>query len=158
MRTTLLLMISFLMFVPLSAQDYITGLGARLGYAKGVSVKHFVTSNHAVEAIFSTRYRGFMTTALYQIHAPVASLPNTHWYYGAGLHAGFWNGYNTEAPWFDGRENYGVYGLDAMLGVEYRFGKFPIVASADWKPALSFIGRKGYWDGDAAISLRYVFD
>jgi hypothetical protein len=42
----------------LFAQNYQTGAGVRLGYASGVTVKHFLTPTTAIDGILATRWEG----------------------------------------------------------------------------------------------------
>lgn len=51
---------------------YTTGLGLRGGYTSGISIKHFVRSNAALEGILGTRWEGFSLTGLYEWHKPNA--------------------------------------------------------------------------------------
>ncbi|HBZ20540.1 MAG TPA: hypothetical protein DEO60_05385, partial [Bacteroidales bacterium] len=47
-----------------SAQDYKTGVGLRLGFSNGLTIKHFVSQRSALEGLLSTRWRGFELTGL----------------------------------------------------------------------------------------------
>ena len=47
------------------AQDYNTGIGLRGGLSNGLTIKHFISSNTALEGIISTRWRGLELTGLY---------------------------------------------------------------------------------------------
>ena len=57
----------------ISAQSYGTGIGARLGFFNGVTVKHFVSPNNAVEGILNFRWGGAIVTGMYQWQHPVHS-------------------------------------------------------------------------------------
>ena len=71
------------------AQDYTTGIGIRGGYFNGLTVKHFVSDQAALEGIFTSRWRGFQVTGLYEIHNQAFNTPRLNWYYGFGAHIGF---------------------------------------------------------------------
>ena len=137
------------------AQDYSTGIGFRGGFSNGLTVKHFINSENALEGILSTRWHGFNITGLYEIHAQAFDTPGLKWYYGFGGHLGFWDGDNN--PWFDDSNNYTVVGVDGIIGLEYSFDEVPINLSLDWKPALNIIGYTGFWGDELAISIRYIF-
>jgi len=137
------------------AQSYTTGVGLRGGLSGGVTIKHFVSSNTAIEGIVSTRWKGLNLTGLYEIHAQAFDVRGLNWYYGFGGHIGFWNG--KYASWANDDKSYSVVGLDGILGLEYKIAEIPISLSADWKPMLNIFGHSGFWTDGGAISVKYVF-
>ena len=46
----------------ISAQSYRTGIGGRVGFFNGITVKHFLNRNNAVEGIMSFRWDGVIIT------------------------------------------------------------------------------------------------
>ena len=73
---------------------------------------------------------------------------------GAGAHVGFWNGkYN---PWWDNERNYGVFGIDGQIGLEYTINEIPLNLAIDWKPAINIIGYSGFWGDEIGLSVRYT--
>ena len=54
----------------LNAQDYQTGFGLRGGTSQGLSVKHFISDETALEGIVTTRWRRLMITGLNEIEKP----------------------------------------------------------------------------------------
>jgi hypothetical protein len=137
------------------AQDYKTGIGLRGGFANGLTIKHFVGSNAALEGIIASRWRGLELTGLYEFHNQAFHVDRLNWYIGFGAHVGFWNG--DDANWGDPGESYTVVGLDGILGLEYNFVEVPINLSIDWKPAFNFYGYSGFWGDGGALSIRYIF-
>lgn len=137
------------------AQDYNTGIGFRGGITNGLTVKHFISSNTAIEGLLSTRWQGFIVTGLYEIHAPAFDVPRLNWYYGVGGHIGFWSDV-PDHPWFD-RGSYTVVGLDGIIGMEYNIEPIPFNLSLDWKPAFNIIGYTGFRGEEFALSVRYIF-
>ena len=137
------------------AQNYDTGIGLRAGYYNGLTIKHFVGQNEAIEGIFSTRWRGFEITGLYEIQNPVFNAEGLDWYFGFGGHAGFWNG--DYAEWGTPGTMYTVFGIDGILGLEYSFRLIPVNIGLDWKPALNITGYSGMWFDGGALSIRYIF-
>jgi hypothetical protein len=90
----------FLMGTAVTAQDYNTGIGVRGGLSNGLTVKHFIGNNVAIEGLLTSRWDGFNITGLYEIHAYEAfDVPRLNWYYGAGAHIGFLKG-RVGHPWF----------------------------------------------------------
>ena len=139
-----------------NAQDYKTGIGARLGFDQGLTVKHFVSEKSAFEFILATRWKGFEITGLYEVHNQAFNADGLKWYFGFGGHLGFWNGDNTYG-WGDPGIDYTVIGLDGILGLEYTFPESPINIGIDWKPAYNLSGTTGFWVDGGALSIRFVF-
>jgi hypothetical protein len=143
------------------AQDYNTGIGLRGGLANGLTIKHFISSNVALEGIISSRWRGLELTGLYEIHNRAFQVDRLNWYYGLGAHVGFWDGDYTykygPRTWGEPGRSYTVVGIDFILGLEYNFSEIPFNISIDWKPAYNFVGYSGFWADGGAISIRYIF-
>ncbi|MDD4227097.1 MAG: hypothetical protein PHU98_11980 [Mariniphaga sp.] len=156
----LVFMIGLLTAVTVNAQDYNTGIGVRGGLSNGLTVKHFIDGNNAIEGILSTRWKGFNVTGLYEIHNQAFNTPRLNWYYGFGGHIGFWDGYKDH-PWFDKADqidgSYTVIGIDGILGLEYNIEAIPFNISLDWKPGFNIIGYTGFWGDELALSVRFIF-
>jgi hypothetical protein len=134
-----------------NAQDYNTGIGVRGGIFSGLTVKHFIGSNTAIEGLLNTRakWNGFEITGLYEIHKPAFDVARLHWYFGGGGHIGSWG----DSPY----ESNTVIGVDGILGLEYNIEEIPINIGLDWKPAFNLIGSYDpAWDG-LALSVRFIF-
>lgn len=89
--------LALILFAAIGAQaqsGYTTGIGLRGGAASGLTVKHFIKSDAAIEGILSTsfKYRGTVITVLYEKHAQAFDTRGLQWYYGLGGHVGFWDG------------------------------------------------------------------
>ncbi|EMR04623.1 hypothetical protein [Cesiribacter andamanensis] len=147
---------------PLWAQNYKTGVGLRGGYIYGITVKHFVNSNTAIEGIVSPRWGGILLTGLYEKHATAFQIKQLQYYGGLGAHVGVWNNHRhrhwRNHPWFDDHDevNHTVLGADLILGLEYSFREIPFSLGVDWKPGLNLIGHQGLWFDDVALSLRFL--
>jgi hypothetical protein len=138
-----------------NAQDYNTGIGLRGGLENGITVKHFLTDNTAIEGLLDSRWSGFKITVLYEIHHQAFNTDQWNWYYGFGGHIGFWNGSNVN--WADDNKDYVVIGIDGIIGLEYVFESVPFNISLDWKPSFNLIGHSDFWGDGGAISVRYIF-
>jgi hypothetical protein len=137
-------------------QLYNTGVGARLGFFNGLTVKHFMQEGRAIEGIFATRWNGFIITGLYEYQQQFPDVNNLEWFVGGGAHVGFWNTNRYPGRTFnDG--SHSVFGLDLIVGVEYTFDEFPFSASIDWKPAFNILGDTSWWGDGLALSIRYTF-
>jgi len=146
-----------LLFIVMSfsgqAQKYETGIGVRGDYYDfGITGKHFIEKNTAIEGILNFRYGGYKITGLYEIHAPAFDVDRLYWYYGGGAHIGQ---VGDSDPFLDTDKSAMLFGLDGIIGLEYDIKEIPITISADWKPTISFTGyRTGLWGG---LSFRYTF-
>jgi hypothetical protein len=151
----IILLIASCIFLKVNAQNYNTGIGLRLGPFTGLTIKHFISSNTALEGIVDTRWSGYELTGLYEIHKQAFDTQRLKWYYGLGAHIGDWNGDNTN--WGYRGRDYTVAGIDGIFGLEYCFREIPFNIGLDWKPALNIVGYSGFWVDGIALSLRYIF-
>ena len=166
-----------------SNSGYSTGIGLRGGgYSSGLTIKHFLSGKNgvAVEGLLTTEYkaRGARLTILGEKHIGVPDAKGLQFYYGAGFHAGayqgryyfaddryYYNGRNGDVYFVKGNK-YGYYydestyiafGADLILGLEYKLQDLPFVVGVDYKPFFEvFHGYTGFYN-DAAVSLRYTF-
>lgn len=135
-----------------TAQLYNTGIGARFGWFNGLTIKHFIGSDRAIEGILASRWEGFIITGLYEFQKPTG-VNQLDWFIGGGAHIGFWDsnwGYNN-----DNNDDMAL-GLDFILGLDYKFEDIPIDLSLDWKPAFNMFGN-GFWGDGLALSARFTF-
>lgn len=144
-----------------SAQQGQTGIGLRLGTDPGITVKHFVAPNGAIEGILHTGYRGLLITGLYEWHKSVGTEPGLKLYGGLGGHFGVFNrsiyyrkGYYYDVVYVYNRPSVGV---DGIMGIEYYFTGIPLSLGLDLKPGVDFYAGYGYTYLDGALSLRVVF-
>ena len=133
------------------AQDYDTGLGLRGGTSWGISAKHFISRNNALEGFLYGHNHGFNVTGLYEFHNMAFEVDYLRWYYGFGGHIGSYD-YDTTTE----KDNF-VIGIDGIVGIEYTFTEAPINIGIDWNPYINFTGKSGFLPGNVAISIRYVF-
>lgn len=160
------------------SSGYNTGIGLRGGgYSSGLTVKHFLGSGKgvAIEGLLTTEYKakGIRLTVLGEKHHSVADVKGLQFYYGAGFHAGSYQGryYFADSRYYKGRkgdvyfvrdyrfdeETYVAFGADLILGIEYKLPDLPFVIGADYKPFFDvFNGYTGFYN-DAAVSLRFTF-
>ena len=148
------------------SQDYNTGIGVRLGgVTSGLSVKHFVNSQGALEGILGFGYRSFLITGLYEQHQDINNAEGLRWFYGGGAHIGFFRYGGYYYAYKHGHYIYyvdepgmtnTVGGIDLIIGMEYKFNRAPLTIGLDLKPFIDFYdGVYGYWDG--AFSFRFAF-
>ncbi len=126
----------------ISAQSYGTGIGARLGFFNGVTVKHFVSPNNALEGIVNFRWGGVIVTGMYQWQQPILSAPGLDYYLGVGAHLGFFD--KDDYKWSDASSV--IVGADIVA---------PFTIGLDYKPAFNFIGDNHVWADGIALNLRF---
>ena len=166
-----------------SNAGYNTGIGLRGGgWSSGLTIKHFLSSGKdvAIEGLLTTEYkaRGGRLTILGEKHLGVADIKGLQFYYGAGFHAGAYQGryyFADERYYYNGRKGdkyflisnrdgyyydentYVAIGADLIAGLEYKLPDLPFVVGLDYKPFFEvFHGYTGFYN-DAAISLRFTF-
>ena len=109
----------------INAQDYSTAFGVRLGASNGLTLKHFIKSDAALEGILSFRYRGFNFTGLYEKHFSEAfKVKRLNWFIGGGANIGVID--RNRYRWYDkGDEgNVVILGLDGIItGSTFSFPK-----------------------------------
>ena len=150
-------------------QNYEKSAGVRFGSTSGFTYKKFMTEDEAIEFIISGRMEGIQFTAMYLFHQPMEFSFNENFYvhYGLGGHVGYERyddiakSLSTEAgdAFIFEDKSFFVMGVDANLGIEYRWLEVPITIGFDVKPIFNFIGmrhtRAKFWD--SGISFKYVF-
>ena len=138
-------------------QTYTTALGFKVwGDGAGVSLKHFVAPNRALEGIGYFWNHGVRITGLYEFHFDIAGAPGLKWYVGPGVHFGSYNTGFYDHYGNDG--NGGSYGgIDGVLGLDYKFDRAPINLSLDWQPSIEFGDGRGFTSGWGGLGIRYTF-
>lgn len=149
-KTFLLAGILLAFTASMNAQSYKTGIGAKLGFYNGITVKHFVTPSTALEGIAQFRWGGAIITGLYEWQQPIYSAPGLDYYVGAGAHVGFFD--KQKYKW---AETSSVLGVDVVVGLEYTFPTAPFTIGLDYKPAFNLIGDTHIWGDGLGMSLRF---
>lgn len=136
---------AFLAITAVSAQNYKWAGGFRIGGdLVGMTVKHKMNSQSAIEGIFSYPWKnGFTVTGLYERHIPVIS-QGFSFYYGAGAHLGSWD------------HDFAI-GADAIVGLEYKVSQAPIAFSVDYKPTFNIASHTHFYMADIAFGIKYTF-
>lgn len=149
--------------------QYNKSAGLRLGSSSGVTFKKFVHAEEAIELLLSGRNGGLQLTGLYQFHKPMDWNFSDRIYlnYGVGGHFGyekrrrnfFFSDPNLGTSFHTGNQHEFAMGIDAIIGLEYRWLTVPMTIGIDLKPYFDFIGmrytRLKFWD--SALSFKYIF-
>ncbi len=134
-----------------SAQNYKTGIGARVGFFNGITLKHFISPNSALEGIVNFRWGGAIVTGIYEWQQPIPNAPGFDYYLGVGAHVGF---FDTDKYKWDKNAST-IIGADVVVGAEYTLPTAPFTIGLDYKPAFNFIGDNHIWADGLALSLRF---
>ena len=130
-----------------TSQDYKTALGVQF-YPGAITLKHFFKHNAALVGVGDLWDRGARITGLYEFHGDINGAPGLKWYVGPGAHIGFW-----DSKWGGGSS----FGIDGVLGLDYKFRGAPINASIDWQPSWDFNDNNdGFYGGWGGLARRYV--
>ena len=149
--------------------QYNKSAGLRLGSSSGVTFKKFVHAEEAIELLLSGRNDGLQLTGLFEFHKPMDWNISDRIYlnYGVGGHFGYekQRQYSLFFDPFDQAEiinrnrHQFAMGIDAMIGLEYRWLSVPMTIGIDLKPYFDFIGMRStrlkFWD--SALSFKYIF-
>ena len=133
----------------IQAQNYKTALGIRFSshdatINNSLSLKYFVNSSTAVEALFSFSDPVAIGALLEKHNALSGSGQGLTWFYGAGLFVGF-----------GGTRNFGPQGI---VGLDYKFTNIPLNLSLDWKPELSIVKDFSFEPAAIGASVRFTFN
>lgn len=146
----------------LSAQamgsTYRTALGVKF-YPGGITLKHFLRTNRAIEGIAYFWDHGFRFTGLYEVHGDINGARGLKWYVGPGAHIGFYN-----EGWYRRKGNKYYYyddgdfsfGIDGVLGLDYKIKGAPLNLSVDIQPSFEIL-RHPYMTTWGGFAIRYTF-
>ncbi len=136
-------------------QEYKTSMGIRAGLPTGLTLKHFLNRDYAVEGVLATRWGGFTLAGFFEKEHRVKNYHGLNWFWGGGIHTGIWDtGYN---PRLSGNYSGPVFGIAGIMGLEYTLDYQPLNFSVDLFPSLNLIGSAGWGGINGAVSVRYVF-
>ncbi len=142
----------------MSAQSYKTGIGGRVGFFNGITIKNFLNPNNAVEGIMSFRWDGVVITGLYEWQNPLPNARGFDYYFGLGGHIGIFDDYKWPKKNHHHGDSSTIVGFDLVLGLEYTFSQAPFTIGLDYKPAFNFIGDNHIWADGFALNLRFNFN
>ena len=167
-RTAFLFMLAITSVVTTRAQ-YVTGIGLRGGkFNSGISFKQFFNANNNVGAEGMVgwskigRDHGWIAKGFFVYQRPIMDARMQAPFdivFGAGLHGAYYKyGYYYIE---DGKEipyalDVYVFGIDAMVGMEYKLPFAPLTLTVDCNPFFELVN-KGPENIDFGLSIRYVF-
>jgi len=142
-------------------------LGMRLGVMSGITGKVILDRKTAIHGTLGFRKGGVQLYTLLEVYKLLDKSTNQNWYlyFGGGAHVGYINGYNrvrrwsnsTGYYWEEQRASGPVFGLDAVMGVEYNIPALPLVLFCEFKPMVELQNfnrfKANFWD--TAIGIVY---
>jgi hypothetical protein len=139
-------------------RTYTTALGIKFLDGAGVTLKHFIKKNNALEGVLFFWERGTRLTGLYEFHFDINGAPGLKWYVGPGVHVGFYDNNFYNKKYYNDRRYTGTYaGIDGVLGLDYKINTVPINLSIDWQPSFEFGTGRGFTGNWGGFAVRYTF-
>ncbi len=146
-----------------NSSSYNTAVGLRAGETSGLTIKHFMGGQNALEGILGLWYHGFSATVLYERHSSAFNVSGLNWYYGLGGHGTFYS--TRRYYYYRGRARDSYYengsvglGVDGVFGIEYKIPKAPLALSLDVKPYAEIISTGGIWTSfDPGMGIKVTF-
>jgi hypothetical protein len=141
----------------LSAQAYKTALGVRLSSSNAmqnnsISIKQFISDKMAIEGLF-TFGDPLALGALIELQKPL-SPAGLSYFYGAGGYVSFVKKVNVASSKTSTDPNFGVQGI---VGLDYKFNNIPLNISLDWKPELNIVSDINFEPAAIVFSARFTF-
>ena len=133
--------------------SYKTAIGVKVWDGAGISLKHFTKPNTALEGIFYFWDKGFRITGLYEFHGDFTGARGLKWYIGPGAHIGFYD-YKNDPDYYSNKT---YFGIDGVIGLDYKFNNAPINISLDWQPSFEFGDNRGFVGSWGGLGIRYAF-
>jgi hypothetical protein len=127
--------------------DYKTAIGFKFLNGGGLSLKTFFSEREAAEFIGFFYYEGTRITGLYEFHGDLNTEGNLRWYLGVGGHASLYR-----------KSNIRGFGIDGVIGLDFKFPNKPFNIALDWQPSAEFGGgsNNGFKDNWGGLALRYT--
>lgn len=135
------------------AQDYNKALGIKFPGAVSVSYKKFVSTYNNIEAEAMFAEKGFRPVVLYEFNFEVPNaVEGLRWFVGPGLHLDFWKDHYQKE--YDHNVDFGI---DFIIGLDYKFYGLPLNVSLDWQPAIQITGSETIQAAYGGLGIRFTF-
>jgi hypothetical protein len=133
------------------SSEYNTAVGGKISSGVAFSYKQFVTPTNALEAQAMAYKEGIRLVGLYQFHSyNIEGLNGLAWYIGPGAHLGF-----VKAKYKAEYNSAVDFGIDGVVGLDYRIPNTPFNLSLDWQPSFGLLGA-GLQPQFGGFAIRYV--
>lgn len=132
--------------------NYNQALGLKFPGGFAVTYKKFITDNHNIEAQAMFWRKGFRAVGLYEFNFDIPDAEGLRWFVGPGAHIGFW-----KSTYKDDYNSSADFGVDGIIGLDYKFKDIPLNVSLDWEPSIVLVGSSGFTPSYGGIGVRYTF-
>lgn len=135
------------------SSTYNRAIGIKFPGGFSVTYKKFVTQTNNLEAQVTAWNKGFRMSGLYEFNFySFNTIDGLAWFAGPGVHLGFWKeqyskDYNSKAD----------FGVDGIIGLDYKFKDIPVNVSLDWEPSVTLVGSAGFTPSYGGFAVRYTF-
>ena len=141
---------------------YDNAIGVRVGLHNTyeVSYQRYIFPSGRIEGTvgvqkYNTK-NDFNVHATYQwmVQIPTGGQGTLQWYPGVGAQVGNWN----EGHWngLNSKKGFSC-GAVAQVGIEYTFGRLPLMVSADYRPVFYFMQESKVTWYNVALAVRFCF-
>lgn len=132
------------------------------GGTSGVTIKGFFNNSIALEGIVGYWHGAPAGTLLLEAYMPVSRADGLQLYVGGGAHftgqTGYGRWYIIERRGYDYLDAGAGYGIDAILGLEYKIPAAPVAFSVDIKPFAEFSEAGGFAMAiDPGLGIKIAF-
>lgn len=154
MRKFLILIVILSCTAIANAQSkYNRAIGLKFPGGFSATYKKFLTETNNVEAQLTLWNKGYRASGLYEFNFySFNTIEGLSWFVGPGVHIGFWK--DTYKNDYDSRLDFGI---DGIIGFDYKFDGMPINVSLDWQPSITLIGSAGFTPSYGGVAIRYTF-
>jgi len=121
---------------------YITAIGAKF-YPTAFTIKHRIGRDVKAEGLVYF-WNGARITGLVEWYHYIQGLPGLTWYIGPGAHLQFSN------------KNTYYFGIDGVIGLDWKIKNVPLNLSLDWQPSFDFGIGGEFKGGFGGLGIRYV--
>ena len=156
MKKFLVAIIILLMVYNVSAQEsqtYNRAIGIKFPAGFAITYKQFITDKNNVEGEAMFWSNGFRAVGLYEFNFDIPGIDGLRWYVGPEHISVFGtriiSNVKTSAS--------AGFGIDGVLGLDYKVADYPINVSVDWQPAVDIVGSSGFTPAYGGIGIRYTF-
>ena len=132
--------------------DYKQAIGIKFPGGTSITYKNFITETKSIEALMTFWEKGFKLSALYEFNFPIQDVQGLNWYVGPGVHLGGWKN-----KFKDEQKSSADFGIDGIIGLDYKFADIPINISLDWQPSITLLGNSDFVPTMGGLAIRYTF-
>jgi hypothetical protein len=148
--------------------QYTNGIGLRGGWTVGLSVKHFIAPQGALEGMLTNHVDGigYIFRAMFEFQQRnhnynLFEIANVFWFAGGGLHTRFVVPF---AGTLVTQDRGAAIGAAAIAGIEYKIPHLPITLGIDLCPWYEFFTTqkvlndlKNTFNLDGGLTARFIF-